>query len=166
MTRMFMRVCPVCSRDFNSEGNRAKYCPDCRTEGNKQRRKSRHYNACPECGKPKFKTSKLCQKCYGKTIKGENCPSWKGGRITDKSSGYILILTANGKYRTEHRIVWETTNKKSLPKGWVIHHINGVKGDNRPENLTAMPRNKHTNWTLLHITQKRIRELEQLHLPI
>jgi hypothetical protein len=76
------------------------------------------------------------------------------------------LQIAPGKYRGEHIIVWEQAHNKTLPKNWVVHHINGIKSDNRIENLTAMARNKHTNWTLLRIAQQRIRELEQLRLPL
>ena len=56
---------------------------------------------------------------------------------------------------------------KPVPKGWVVHHKNEVKGDNRPENLEAMDWGEHTK---LHNdlrkqepidAKERIRELEQ-----
>ena len=45
-------------------------------------------------------------------------------------------------YSSEHKLVWESANGP-IPHGWVIHHLNGVKTDNRLENLAAMPRNEH-----------------------
>lgn len=59
----------------------------------------------------------------------------------------------------EHTYVWEQANNKQLPKGWIIHHLNGIKDDNRIENLVALSRKSHA--IVMRIYQKRIRELEQ-----
>ena len=59
----------------------------------------------------------------------------------------------------EHTYVWEQANKKQLPKGWIIHHLNGIKDDNRIENLVALSRKSHA--IVMRIYQKRIRDLEQ-----
>ena len=56
------------------------------------------------------------------------------------------------------RLVWEREHGKTLPKRWVVHHLNGVKDDDRPENLTAMPSKKH--MLLIPEKEKRIRNLE------
>jgi len=87
--------------------------------------------------------------------------SWKGGRCIRE--GYVAIwVTDLCKYIPEHRLVWEQTHNQKLPEGWVIHHINGIKSDNRPHNLVAMPRKKHNinTYELLQIARQRIRELE------
>jgi len=60
----------------------------------------------------------------------------------------------------EHIVVWEETNGRPLPEGWVVHHINGKRDDNRPENLMAMPGKNHKQNLVLEATQKRVRELE------
>ena len=89
-------------------------------------------------------------------------PTWKGGKT--HSQGYVLVMNkthrranTNG-YVWEHILVWENTHKKELPKGWVIHHLNGIKDDNRPENLLAMKRGEHIN--LGNAYKERIRQLE------
>jgi len=94
---------------------------------------------------------------------GEKNPQWKGGRKTTED-GYVYLLMPNhprankSRYVLEHLLVWEQVHNKPLPKDWVIHHLNGIKSDNRPENLIAMKRGEHTQQSVPF--KKRIRELE------
>lgn len=100
---------------------------------------------------------------------GENHPNWKGGR-KKTSWGYVLVLNPNheraqslgknkdSRYVLEHILVWEHVHNQKLPKNWSIHHLNGIKDDNRPENLVALPNRKHAH--VLSEKAKRIRELE------
>lgn len=81
---------------------------------------------------------------------------WKGGRF-QKADGYIYVRK-QGRYKREHILIWEQVHNQLLPKGWTVHHINGVKSDNRPENLIALPSRKHS--LVLEVKAKRIRELE------
>jgi len=80
--------------------------------------------------------------------------------------GYIGILKpnhprANTKgYVLEHILIWEEAHGKPLPEGWVIHHLNGIKDDNRPRNLIALPSKKH--YLILQAKAKRIQELEAM----
>ena len=39
----------------------------------------------------------------------------------------------------EKREVWQDTHG-TIPKGWLVHSLNGNKGDIRLENLAAVPR--------------------------
>ena len=63
-------------------------------------------------------------------------------------------------YVAEHIFVWEQAHKKELPKGWIIHHLNGIKNDNRLCNLVALSRKNHA--LVLQAKAKRIQELEAL----
>lgn len=42
-----------------------------------------------------------------------------------------------------HVAVWEAFNCKTVPEGYVVHHINQDPTDNRIENLECMSRKKH-----------------------
>jgi hypothetical protein len=46
-------------------------------------------------------------------------------------------------YVAEHRLVWEAANGRLLGTNEVVHHINGVRDDNRVENLVAMTHSQH-----------------------
>ena len=99
-------------------------------------------------------------------IKGSLHGNWKGGRTISKR-GYVLVLDrthpradSTTGYVSEHILVWEQAHDKPLPEGWVIHHLNGIKSDNRSINLIAFPDRKHKN--ILQAKAKRIQELEGL----
>ena len=100
--------------------------------------------------------------------KGDQTNSWKGGRI-EQGSGYIKIRIPEyphadkSGYVFEHILVWEQVHGRPVPDGWQVHHLNGIKNDNRPENLIILPANHHSKHHLLYKDEqykKRIRELE------
>ena len=54
-------------------------------------------------------------------------------KLTLASNGYYRF-TKDGRNWSHHRYVWTQANGE-IPKGKHIHHINGIKTDNRLENL-------------------------------
>ena len=66
----------------------------------------------------------------------------------------------DGRHVFQHILIWERQNGP-LPEGYVIHHLNGIKDDNRLENLVALPRGKHHSNLHLKAIQKRICALEE-----
>lgn len=95
-----------------------------------------------------------------KNINGSNNPNWKGGRTND-GFGYILIYNPdhpfcnNLKYVREHRLIMEQYLSEKynmdifiLPY-FEVHHINGIKDDNRIENLMLLTKGEHSSITNL-----------------
>lgn len=73
-------------------------------------------------------------------LKGKNHPGWKGGRYIGKD-GYVWLTNAEypgalAKNKTaEHVAVMARHLGRSLFKGEQVHHKNGIRDDNRIENL-------------------------------
>ncbi len=57
--------------------------------------------------------------------------------------GYALTITRSGNFQYEHRWVAEIFLERRLEDWEEVHHINGRKWDNRPENLCVMSRYHH-----------------------
>jgi predicted transcriptional regulator len=96
-------------------------------------------------------------------------PNYQPGRLKTKE-GYIEVKQpdhprANKKgYVREHVLVWEAAYGK-LQDGYVIHHLNGMKDDNRLENLIALPIKSHSQEMrvkdlFLKALRGRIKDLE------
>jgi hypothetical protein len=78
---------------------------------------------------------------------GSNHPNWKGGKRYERKSGYVIVYSPDHpfpthtsnygktKYVYEHRLVMERKLGRYLSSKEEVHHINGIKDDNRIENL-------------------------------
>lgn len=103
----------------------------------------------PKCRK---NTAKYCSyKCLWlgnkKQLSGNNNSNWKGGRIKI-SSGYVIIKSPGHYHNTrgymlEHRYLMEKHIGRTLKTSENIHHINGIKDDNRIENLIKLSHSEH-----------------------
>ena len=77
------------------------------------------------------------------------------GQKKKASRGYILVLYPDHPYCTlrryvpEHRLVMEKHLGRYLKLEEVVHHKNGIRDDNRIENLMLFPNKK--KHTLFHI---------------
>jgi hypothetical protein len=83
-------------------------------------------------------SSATCSQC--RRDDRERNGHWKGGRTYHKR-GYLMIhapdhpRARNGSYVFEHILVMEAVLGRDLFPDETVHHRNGLRDDNRPENL-------------------------------
>ena len=94
--------------------------------------------------------SKSCG-CLVKDIRRESIreksTNWKGGRRY--LNGYVMVKNRdhpnadNNGYVAEHRMVMSDFMERPLERHELVHHKNGVKDDNRLENLKLLTYSNH-----------------------
>ena len=141
-----MRICRRCERNFKPSSNHLD-CPICRNDDTRI--------PCPNCGQLKDKRSKVCFRCRKRS--GISNSNWKGGK-TKHTRGYVMVKypnhprsEGNNGYVFEHILVMENHIGRNISRDETVHHKNGIKGDNRAENLEL--------WTGNHPGGCRISDL-------
>lgn len=108
--------------------------PELRQQIKETAHRRQEMQTCPECGGHKTKSAETCQKCFGVKNRGKGW--WLG---TDGYVHYARHKEKNGEI-LEHRQVMSEVLGRPLEKGEVVYHKNGVRNDNRPENLMVTTR--------------------------
>jgi len=93
------------------------------------------------------KQNRFCGRVCANRHNARTRPSTRGWVTTSK--GYIALrdpdhpMADKTGYVLEHRAVVAERIGRTLEPFEVVHHINGVRGDNRPENLELMIKSDH-----------------------
>lgn len=107
-----------------------------------------------------LKHSKESKRKMSLARRGKKNSNWGGGRT--KVKGYILVYKPNHPYSGkrnrifEHRLIMEKHLGRYLYPYETIHHINGIKDDNRIENLQLQPNGEH-NTRVQKVYQENIK---------
>lgn len=114
---------------------------------------------CPECKnlfRPIKSSSKYCSRpCMWKNNKGHN---GKDECWWTNQKGYIegrVLIDGVRMQVKQHRYVMEQHLRRPLLASEDVHHINGIKSDNRIENLQVLSHADHTRVTCSERTYRR-----------
>ena len=91
---------------------------------------------------------------HGRTYVGENATAWKGG-ITHDSRGYLQVSAGKDAKKRLHVLRAEKALGHPLPKGAVVHHVDGDVGNPNARLVICQDQAYHL---LLH---RRARELQR-----
>lgn len=150
--------CPICGKEFHLKPYSLK-------------KSETHYcsKECQNIAKKEYMKGKGNHQ-YG--LKGKLNATYICGKKMSRY-GYVLVLSTGhpfgqdrSDYVFEHRLVAEKyllndensvliDGKKYLKPEYVVHHKNGIKTDNRPENLEVMLRSKHSSYHCKENPMKR-----------
>ena len=136
-----IKQCLVCKKEFNCKTDQhnkgyAKYCSrKCFTD-NKRTLTDKTCVVCGNTFRPRTGMQRFCGLlCYGLTLKKTDG--------TGHTRGYKFVSIRRGVKIPEHRLVMEKYLGRKLSSLEKIHHINGVKNDNRLENLIVITNAEH-----------------------
>lgn len=159
--------CKQCNADFEPRTYNQLYCCEqCYkkakwTRSEKRKRETKPYELICEVCETVFNAARYnirtcSKKCSielqsSKTRKFLDIPSCleDASRKLDKNLGYVRVYVpmhpeANTwGYAYEHRVVAEQIVGRRLFSNEIVHHKNGKRWDNRPENLEIMDKNNH-----------------------
>lgn len=170
-TSKCVKPCPVCNTEFVAWRGQTYCSVACKNRGIAKIRKF----TCQHCGveferkNTKDRTYLYCSRaCYGAGVRSRKRPDeWT---VKQLSTGYVAIQTPDGS-RLMHRYVMEQKLGRSLHKGETVHHINGDRKDNRPENLElwagSQPKGvRFIDWLNGSLEALEVADLERLKTTI
>lgn len=112
---------------------------------------------CADCGVSTYNESQRCWNCHLVSLRSSPV-IWRLHR-----SGY-MVARGGKNMITQHRVIMESILGRPLRPGENVHHKNGVKHDNRPENLELWSRSQPSGQRVRDKTEWAIEWL-RLYAP-
>lgn len=147
------RKCKECGLEFIAKKQPNEFCSNKCAAKHRSKDKVQIIK-CLNCGseikKPNchIKEHNFCsKKCMNEYVvkaglrAAANHPNWNGGN--HYQDGYLFKRVAKGSYRGEHRIIVEDVLGRELTNEEIIHHADGNKLNNSPDNLKVVTRAEH-----------------------
>lgn len=140
-----MKECIKCKRLYNPS-SRHRLCPICRKRDERR--------PCQLCGRLKQRKSNICRICY---YQSKQYPFSQKKHLS--KDGYLYVYYKAHPYADksgrvfEHRLKFEEKLGRYLLPFESIHHKNGIRSDNRIENLEL--------WAKFQPTGARVKDLVQ-----
>lgn len=143
-SRQPRKACKVCDTLLSKSS--LTYCSRaCNDKG----RKNGFEKPCESCGKAMYVEQKQAKRFCSRECSHEGKRIDGAGAKQKRKDGYIQVYypkhpdgTRNG-FVLEHRLVAEQKYGRRILKTEHVHHLNGVKDDNRPENLEVISPSAH-----------------------
>jgi len=121
--------------------------------------------------RPQIQNQRIAESLRGRTISPEHIENqrksklisgtWKPIGHTYIAKGYRWIKVSHGaginNYRAEHRLILENILGRKLDTNEHVHHVDGNRLNNAPENLALVSKKEHTLiLNLLRIVDKNL----------
>ena len=146
-----MNKCIDCQTEIENKSKRCQPCYLLTIKGinhpNYKHGNRTNNKICKNCGIEISCSATFCRSC-ATTIQLQDPtrnPNWKGGVIYERGYRLIFIPEYNTNtscsYEYEHRLIMEKHLGRKLKSTEIIHHINGIRDDNRIENLMLFKSN-------------------------
>lgn len=147
--------CPTCGTPYGVR----RRCYTCQPG----RKRTRVARTCEHCGEPfEVEPNQLASVVNAGRFCSVGCKhaantgveKVAGTRYVRSRDGYVVVKTGIRKWELEHRLVMAAHLGRQLETDEHVHHVNGVKHDNRLDNLQLLTNAEHQRLHG-HLTHRR-----------